>query len=309
MAEQNFDPDSFMSQLPQGWQGGHIRWHHRRVVLVFDPRVSAEERRRIVRKANAPDERISEAFIGLWTGLSALFLICAFILHFLSGVGWWWVIGSLISTIVAGVAGGVVDSQKFQLDKHDLTLFIATSELNDSCKTLLSLAQRAIDTVFSSTVYAEGLLSVTVERTALKQQEWEIALRLRDISNLTAEMEDHEAGGIPGPQTAAKLQPRRHALKLARDGIRSRISALERFAAEVQKADAAKRDWEYALKISGLDDRYLDLVAGTAADKLAIEELTEMTGQAAAVAQVFRDSLHEASLAAESVVLPARPWD
>jgi hypothetical protein len=287
-----------------------------RIVLVFDPRISAKERRRLVRKANAfvrnasaSDDRPSEILGGRGGGVSFLFLVATFILHFVSEVGWWWVIGSAISTVAFIIAIGVMDFREFEFNKYERTLFVDPSELDDSCKALLNRAQRSIHTVLSSNVYAGGLLDVTVERTTFKWHEWDIATALRDITNLTDEMNSNRGHGTPGPKTAAVLQSHEIALKLARDSTTSRISALERFADQVTEADAAKRDWELALKMSGLNDKYRDLVARTAADKHAIEEITDMTDQAAVAAQVFRDSLHEASLAAEALVLPDRPRD
>ena len=94
---------------------------------------------------------------------------------------------------------------------------------------------------------------------------------------------------------------------LAQAATAARVSALERYAAQVQAADTAQLDWLSALRLSGLNDRYLDLVARTAADEHAIAEIAGLTEQAATAAQVFRGSLHQATLAAEAVALPATP--
>ena len=70
--------------------------------------------------------------------------------------------------------------------------------------------------------------------------------------------------------------------------------------------DAVRRDWQNALKVAGLNDRYLDLLARTAADELAIAEITSLTEQASAADAAFRENLHLASAAAEALALPAR---
>lgn len=80
------------------------------------------------------------------------------------------------------------------------------------------------------------------------------------------------------------------ALTIAREATTARIEALERFAVQVLSADDARRE----------------LVARTAADDIAIVEVAGMTEQAAA-AQVFNDSLHEASLVAEALALLQEP--
>jgi hypothetical protein len=82
-------------------------------------------------------------------------------------------------------------------------------------------------------------------------------------------------------------------------GCLTRVVGLERYAATLRAADATKRDWLRALKVSGQNDKYLDLVARTAVDERAIAEIASLTGQAEKAKQAFLDSLHEVSLAAE----------
>lgn len=86
----------------------------------------------------------------------------------------------------------------------------------------------------------------------------------------------------------------------------SRIEALERYAEELAAADAARRDWEHAMKVSGHNDKYLDLLARTAADEHAITQITNLTEQAAAAVQALQHSLDKAELAAETLLLPPR---
>jgi hypothetical protein len=100
------------------------------------------------------------------------------------------------------------------------------------------------------------------------------------------------------------LEPHRRALALAQQATTARVCALERYAAQVRLTDAARRDWQSALKIAGLNDRYLDLLARTAADEQAIAEITTLTAQASAADEAFRKNLHRATIAAEPLVLP-----
>ncbi len=175
--------------------------------------------------------------------------------------------------------------------------------LDPSCRQLLLRAQRAIARILASKVYAADLRT-TVPESALRRHEWEIAIALREITELRAEHESSASAGGPGPMTAAVLASHQRALALAQDGAASRVNALERYAAQVEAADAAQRDWQSAVRISGLNDKYLDLVARTAADEHAIAEITGLTEQAAAAARVFQDNLQQAALAAETLVLP-----
>jgi hypothetical protein len=59
-----------------------------------------------------------------------------------------------------------------------------------------------------------------------------------------------------------------------------------------------------ALRISNMNDRYLDLVAHTAADEHAITEITGLTDQATAAAQAARESMRQVGLAAAALALP-----
>jgi hypothetical protein len=68
--------------------------------------------------------------------------------------------------------------------------------------------------------------------------------------------------------------------------------------------DAARLDWQSALKIAGLNDRYLDLLARTAADDQAVAEIAALTGHASAADEAVRESLRRATMAAEALVLP-----
>ena len=174
--------------------------------------------------------------------------------------------------------------------------------LDLSCHQLLLRAQRAIVSVLSSEVYAADLRN-TPNESVLRWHEWEIAIALRDITELRVEHASSASAGGPGPMTAAVLESHERALTLAWDATESRVNALERYAAQLEAADAAQQDWRGALRASGLNDRYLDLVARTAADEHAIAEISSLTQQAAAAAQAFRDSLQHATLAAEALAL------
>ena len=128
-------------------------------------------------------------------------------------------------------------------------------------------------------------------------------MRRCEITELRTEHEFNAADSM-GPMTDAVLQPHQRALQLAQDAISSRVTALERYAAQVSAAGTAYRDWQDALRVSHLNDKYLDLVARTAADEQAVVEISGLAEQAAAAAQAFRDTVQHVSLAAAALVLP-----
>jgi len=171
------------------------------------------------------------------------------------------------------------------------------------CRKLLQRAQRAIATIVTSRVYA-GDLRGTLEEPVLRQHEWEIAVALREITELLLDLVSSYGGGTAGPMTAAVLVSQNRAISIARDATTARVLALELLAAQVAAAEAARRDWETAHRMAANNDKYLDLVARTAADEYATVEITGLAEQAAASAQAFRETLQQATLAAEALALP-----
>ena len=275
---------------------------------VADPGLAAQTRRQLEREVRSPaNEAAAAAGCGAMV-VSTAWLITSVVLHFVTGLSWWWVGGSAVAAAAIFIAAGVatpgieVSSGTPAPDGRDR--FVEPSDLDDSCRELLRHAQRAIGAVLGSGMYASDFLDHAAGETVLRWHEWDIAAALREITRLRAELGSAAAAG---PMAAAVLDSQQHALTLARDAIAARVSALERYAAQVETADAAQQDWLSALRLSGLNDRYLDLVARTAVDERASAEITGLTEQAATAAQVFRGSLHEATMAAQALAFPVTP--
>jgi hypothetical protein len=188
----------------------------------------------------------------------------------------------------------------YQLRHRDQV--VAPSSLDRACRQLLLRAQAAIDSVLDSGADEAGLPGIVAEGT-LRQHEWEIAVALRDITDLRAEHE-FNATASAGPLTDSVLGPQQRALQLAQDAIESRVSALEHYTAEVLATRSAFQDLQDALRISNLNDSYLGLVARTAADEHAIAEISGLTDQATGAAQAVRDSMRQVGLAAAALALP-----
>ena len=187
-----------------------------------------------------------------------------------------------------------------ELPRH-AGLVIFPHELNQELRPLLARAQHAIGSILGSRVRAAGM--VEADEQVLRRHEWDIACALRNFSRLQALP---GAGPGSGEMTAAVLAAQRQALEVARTATQSRVSALEEYAGQVAAADAARADWQSALELAGLNDHYLDLVARTAADEIAVAEIGELTGRAAITAQALTQSLRRATAAAEVIALPAR---
>src|SRR5215469_4484555 len=163
------------------------------------------------------------------------------------------------------------------------------------CRNLLQRAQRAIATIVTSGVYA-GDLRAAVEEPVLRRHEWEIAVALREITELLVDLVSSYAGGTAGPMTTAVMVSQNRAISIARDATTARVISLELL--------AARLDWETAHRLAANNDKYLDLVARTAADQHATAEIAGLADQAAQAAQAFRETLQQATLAAEALALP-----
>jgi hypothetical protein len=181
--------------------------------------------------------------------------------------------------------------------------FVAPFDLDDFCAQRLQAAQVAIDTVCTSKVYRTGQFDSSVREADLKRHEWEIATRLLDITRRRAEYAANRSEGVLGPHTAAVLEAHARAVTIAQVATTRRVEELRRFASEVRASDLALEDLRQAEKLALGNDRYLDLVAATAADEHAITELTDLADDAACAREAYRDALHRAMQAAGSLAI------
>jgi hypothetical protein len=182
--------------------------------------------------------------------------------------------------------------------------YLTGADFDARSRVLLRRAQDAVDAVTSAEVYRAGLL----DAPALAEQEWDIAVALREHARLrvaraelvradaetpdaeTPEPGTPEAGTAePGTAAAAVLASQAEAARAADASIADRVAALERYADEVRSADAAYRDWQQAAALAKLNDRHLDMLARTAADELGIAEIEAMSQQARAVRLALRE--------------------
>jgi len=217
-------------------------------------------------------------------------------------------LGWLAAAVATAMAAAAI---RFQSSRRALRqcrrAVIFPESVDETCRALLGRTQGAIDAIMCSYVRAAGLLDNPVHDMELRQHEWEIAGKLREITSFRALLERNTPGGRAGPMTSDVLGAQRHAIELAAEAATARVVALESYAWQVAAADDADRDWRQAVKLSELNDRYLDLVARTASDEYAAGEMMRLTGQLAVAARARNDRLHEADLAATVLALPASP--
>jgi hypothetical protein len=165
--------------------------------------------------------------------------------------------------------------------------YLTGADFDARSRVLLRRAQDAVDVVTSAAVYQAGFLDAPAATAALADQEWDIAVALREQARLRAqraELSMRHAGAV----TAALLKRHSQAARLADSSVAARVEALERYAAQVREADAAYRDWQQAAALAELGDQHLDLLARTAADEHGIAEIEAMSQQARAVYLALR---------------------
>jgi hypothetical protein len=275
-------------------------------LLVAEQRRRAAEAQRRTEMAGRSRRRVVKAV--RWLNASLLALAASVVLHYLTGLSWWL---ATASGVAAAVSTGAMALTKRREQSDSASAgpgpalgrdqLVRIAEIDGSGRELLTRAQRAIDQVLSSTVYSRNLLDQSAGEAALRRQEWDTADALRNITSLRAES---DANPAVGPQTAEVREPQQRALATAQEYIAARVSATERYAAQVKIADAAFIDYEGAKKASDRNDRYLDLLARTAADEHAIDELQGLTEMAVAARQVFEDSISHAHQAGAAVMSP-----
>jgi hypothetical protein len=184
---------------------------------------------------------------------------------------------------------------------RDRELIVVPSTLDRLSRELLLRVQKAIIAALDSE--AGEISDDAVPESMLLQHEWEIAVALRDITDLRAEHDMNAAASV-GPMTNAVLKSQEGALAQAQQAITARVAELERYADCVSAAGTAYRDWQDALRVADLNDLYLDLVARTAADEYAVAEISGLTERAAAAQATFQQAVQKVSLAAAALEFP-----
>jgi hypothetical protein len=231
--------------------------------------------------------------------LAAVGMVLLFIDPLSTGPGIW-----LAAAAVMAVAAGTIQRRASRRDRrlcHSKVIFPAS--LDDTCQALLGRGQRAIGTILDSSVRAAGLLENPVHDGLLRQHEWEIAGKLREITHFRSLLTENTQGSAAGPMTKDVLSGHQRAIELAQEATAARIAGLERYAEQISAADDADRDWQQAMKLSKFNERYLDLVARTASDEYAVGEIADLGKRLAIATKTRRDRLHEADLAAHVLAL------
>ncbi len=166
--------------------------------------------------------------------------------------------------------------------------YLTDADLDARGRILLRRAQDAINAINAAAIVRDDLLDEPATCALLAEQEWQIALavreqaRLRGLRSGLTEPSPHSPG-------AELLDEHRRAARAAEQSTAGRVAALERYAAEVSLADTAYRDWREHAAIAELTAPHLDLLANTAADDHATAELDALAERARALRQALTE--------------------
>lgn len=261
-----------------------------RRVAVIDPELVSQERRRMAaeeqrRRETAGQFKRRAARLARWLlGCLAALGVSA-LLYFLTGLTGWIVLACAIASAASLTAYVFVARQARSATAvaasgpapgvHQAVLL---TELDETCRELLEREQRAIAEVLSAGIYQGRQEAWQADEAQLRESEWQMALKLRDI---TLRQAQHDAIPVRGNKTAGKLDGHRRSLTAAEDSVAANVAAIESLAAGVRRVELERIDQENAIRASSLDGSYQDLEAGIAAVDLATEEVRRLTGKIA----------------------------
>ncbi|GAA2418283.1 hypothetical protein ACFPFX_04960 [Streptomyces mauvecolor] len=168
--------------------------------------------------------------------------------------------------------------------------YVLADELTDDAWHLLARAHHAQHAIVASRVHREDLIDRDANAYMLPAQLWEIALSLALYSKLCRQEPDHPQGAA----LISVLRDRRRALDASLRGITCRVRALEDYAQQTAEADARYEELQQIHYLNDRSDQVLDLVARTAGDEHAIEEVHGIAAQAEVITGAFDQALNEA---------------
>ncbi|MCW2918097.1 MAG: hypothetical protein JWN52_6165 [Actinomycetia bacterium] len=174
--------------------------------------------------------------------------------------------------------------------------YLCPEDFDDQSRTLLRRAQRAADSVLSSTVNTEGLLDNIGNAVVLPGHLWDIARLLQDQTKLRARQRA-AMDGIMTPELQAVLGPQRQALDHSVAAVTRRIETLEVYAYRVSLVESAYRAQQLLVD----NDDYVELLAKTG-DQSALSDLTQRAQQ---VETTLKTSLNDAVEAGRTLATPA----
>lgn len=153
---------------------------------------------------------------------------------------------------------------------------------------LLDRATRAVDAIAASRAQERGLLDEIANSLVLEEQTSEIADKLLVVSDLRRGEEAVEA---TTPAALARLRRQREATDAAAASLARRVEALESYAGQVAELDALLHETTVMARLDERDALVADLLAETARDQPAVEDVDRLASGLPAVADALERQL------------------
>ncbi|GAA3026893.1 hypothetical protein GCM10017559_61180 [Streptosporangium longisporum] len=196
--------------------------------------------------------------------------------------------------------------RRFRTAMRHRDRYILPEDLDPDCGDLLRRTQEATETVLDSEVNKANLLDTIDNAVTLPDQTWQIASKLKRLSELRADHRRLMPDPLP-PGIADAFAPYTAALETAERSLDARIRTLEEYAGQVRRADDVYRAHRRLQELAEQAPRYEALVAETTEDALAAPGLGQLTEQARQVERLFQESIDEARLTARHLLPAAGP--
>src|SRR5690606_468997 len=146
--------------------------------------------------------------------------------------------------------------------------FVLPEDLDETTAPLLRRAQDAADSVLSSRIGAMGLLDEALNAVRLRDETWQIARRLAELTQVTGDYAAIVGDDVP-PEFAAAYRPYDETLRTSLASLTARVEALEDYAEKVRRADRHLEVFHNIERLREHRPRFEKLRADLLADELS----------------------------------------
>lgn len=184
--------------------------------------------------------------------------------------------------------------------------FVLATDLDERTRPLLRRAQDATDAVLSSEIGKRGMLDGTLNAVRLREETWQLARRLAELSRIAADYTAIVGDDVPD-EFAEAFRPYDETLRTGFAALTAKVEALEDYAEKVRRADRHFEVYRNMERLREHHPRFERLRAELAADEVVGSGPEELGTEVEQVEQRLRDSIAEARQAADYLLDAARP--
>ncbi|MGW7067115.1 hypothetical protein ACWGII_18850 [Streptomyces sp. NPDC054855] len=180
--------------------------------------------------------------------------------------------------------------------------YVLPSQLTEDACVLLRRARTAARQILDSEVHARDLIDRQHAQLQLPAHVWEVAHSLATYSRLV-----DETPSARSTQAASPLKAHQRALSTGFDALKRQVEAVEAYAAQTAEADARLHELHQVEQLEKNSSEVIDFLASTARADIAVQDLEQMSNEAAAVADHLTTALIATKKAAAHALPSATP--